>query len=150
CGDGSWSSANVFTTARCFLVYSTDVPVAISPSGSNTVTSVLPVAIPVTITDVDIVDREGLQTYVDDMQFTLISPQGTERLFWNRPCGNHDNFDITFDDEASPGAWPCPPVDGLTYRPDNTLSVFDGQPSSGTWTMEVADLFNQDGGSLER
>src|SRR5690606_1591419 len=23
CGDGSWSSANVFTTARCFLVYST-------------------------------------------------------------------------------------------------------------------------------
>src|SRR5690606_25825558 len=32
----------------------------------------------------------------------------------------------------------------------NTLSVFDGQPSSGTWTMEVADLFNQDGGSLER
>src|SRR5690606_38574143 len=77
-------------------------------------------------------------------------PQGTERLFWNRPCGNHDNFDINFDDEAPPGAWPCPPVDGLTYRPDNTLSVFDGQPSSGTWTMEVADLFNQDGGSLER
>jgi subtilisin-like proprotein convertase family protein len=76
---------------------------------------------------------------MDDLQFSLLSPQGTEILFWNQPCGNDDNFNINFDDEAPNNSWPCPPINGLTYKPDALLSVFDGQNAQGTWTLKVHD-----------
>jgi subtilisin-like proprotein convertase family protein len=76
---------------------------------------------------------------MDDLQFSLISPQGTEILFWNQPCGNDDNFNINFDDDGGlpNNSWPCPPINGLTYIPDALLSAFDGQQAAGTWTLKV-------------
>jgi subtilisin-like proprotein convertase family protein len=43
---------------------------------------------------------------------------------------------------------PCPPTDGLTYKPVGLLSGFNGQTAAGTWTLSVQDNANQDGGSL--
>jgi hypothetical protein len=126
------------------------VPKAISASGTPTVFSDLVVNYPLTITDLEIMDLEGTHTYVDDLKFSLLSPQGTERLFWDRPCNQQDNFDINFDDEAASQNHPCPPTDGLAYRPTNTLNVFDGQTTTGTWRMKVEDIFNGDGGSLNK
>jgi hypothetical protein len=86
---------------------------------------------------------------VDDLRFTVISPgMGTEVVVWDRPCGNHDNFNINLDDEAANSNWPCPPLDGLTYKPSNPMTPFDGLISNGTWTLKIQDLVNQDGGSL--
>src|SRR4029079_14081883 len=86
---------------------------------------------------------------MDDLKFTLIAPDASERLIWSQPCDNHDNFNIHFDDEAASSNWPCPPTDGLTYKPSNTLSFFDGKHSNGIWTMEVEDVYvPEDGGSL--
>lgn len=150
CGSGTWSSGFSFTTGSCFLLYSPDVPKIISASGTPTVFSTLVSPFQLTITDLDILDLEGTHTWIDDLKFSLISPQGTERLFWDRPCDNHDNFDINFDDEAATQTHPCPPTNGLSYNPTNPISIFDGQPSAGTWTMKVQDLFDQDGGSLNK
>jgi subtilisin-like proprotein convertase family protein len=150
CGAGNWSSVFSFTTTGCFLLYSPDVPKAISASGTPTVFSDLVVNYPLTITDLEIMDLEGTHTWLDDLKFTLIPPSGQAQLFWDQPCSNQDNFDINFDDEAANNNWPCPPIDGQTYQPSNPLSVFDGLSSAGTWTMQVQDDTNQDGGSLNK
>ena len=82
------------------------------------------------------------------MRFTRIAPDGSERPLGS-PCDNHDNFNIQFDDEAANNDWPCSPTDGLAYKPDNTLSYFDGKNSDGIWTLEIEDVFpTEDGGSL--
>jgi subtilisin-like proprotein convertase family protein len=148
CGTGTWSAAFTFTTTYCFTLMSTDVPIAISASGTPTINSLLTIPIDMVINDVNVISLTGTHTWVNDLKFTLIAPDLTERLIWSQPCGNDDNFNINFDDEAAPGSWPCPPTDGLTYRPSNTLSFFDGKHSNGTWKMKVQDVANQDGGSL--
>jgi subtilisin-like proprotein convertase family protein len=148
CGVGPWSAAFAFTTGACFGFNSVDVPVDIPAAGAPIVFSSFNTSVEMTINDVNIINLQGAHSWVDDLKMTLISPDGTEQLFWNRPCANHDDFNIQFDDEAPAGPWPCPPIDGLTYRPDNTLSVFDGENSLGEWMLKIEDIANQDGGSL--
>ena len=101
------------------------------------------------ITDINIINLTGTHSWVDDLKFTIIAPDASERLIWNRPWTSDDNFNIQLDDEAASGNWPCPPTDGLTYKPTNTLSFFDNKHSSGIWTLEVEDIDpSADGGSL--
>jgi subtilisin-like proprotein convertase family protein len=148
CGIGLWSTVFSFTTGSCFIKHSTNVPVSISGSGTPTVFSSLDYSIQMTINDVNVINLQGAHSWVDDLKISLISPAGTERLIWDRPCENHDDFNINFDDEAPNNAWPCPPTNGGNYKPDNTLSVFDGQAASGQWMLKVQDVADQDGGSL--
>lgn len=148
CGNGTWSSVFSFTTTSCFSQFSTNVPVTIPASGTPTVTSTMAVAMDMTITDLNVISLTGTHTYIDDLKFSLLSPDAGERLIFDRPCTSQDNFNINFDDEAAAGSWPCPPTDGLTYRPSNTLTFFDGKMTEGTWTMKVQDIADQDGGTL--
>jgi subtilisin-like proprotein convertase family protein len=148
CGNSSWSTVFSFTTNSCFALMSPNVPVNIPASGTSTVTSAFNCAIDMVINDVNVINLVGSHSWVDDLKFSLISPAGTERLFWDRPCGNHDNFNINFDDEAANSNWPCPPTNGLTYKPDNLLSIFDGQNTEGIWLLKIQDVADQDGGSL--
>ena len=55
---------------------------------------------------------------------------------------------MNFDDAATPGALPCPPVGGGTYQPQDVLAAFNGENPQGTWTLTIEDVFNWDGGSL--
>jgi subtilisin-like proprotein convertase family protein len=97
---------------------------------------------------VNVVDLVGSHSWINDLIVKLKSPQGTEITLWSQICGNEDNFDVNFDDAATPGALPCPPVGGGTYRPANLLSAFNGENAQGTWTLTIDDVFNQDGGTL--
>ena len=148
CGTSAWSSVFSFTTVSCFALMSSNVPITIPASGTPTVLSTFNSNIDLVINDVNVINLMGAHSWVDDLKFSLISPDGTERLFWNQPCGNDDNFNINFDDEAPNNSWPCPPTNGLTYIPDNLLSIFDGKHSNGIWTLKIQDVANQDGGSL--
>lgn len=149
CEEDLWSSTYTFTTIGCFLLMSTDVPVAMPAGGAPVVSSTINAFAQMDIADVDIVNLTGTHSWVDDLKFTLISPDGTEQLIWDQPCGNHDNFDINFDDEAPNSNWPCPPTNGGTFQPDGSLSIFDGGQSSGVWTLEVQDVYiDLDGGQL--
>jgi subtilisin-like proprotein convertase family protein len=148
CGNGAWSSTFTFTTVSCFALMSTNVPVTIPASGTPTVTSVFNCPVDMLISDVNVINLTGSHSWVDDLKFTLIAPDASERLIWDQPCGNDDNFNINFDDEAANSNWPCPPVNGLTYRPNNTLSFFDGKQAEGAWTLRIQDIADQDGGSL--
>lgn len=148
CGNGPWSASNNFTTGSCVSLFSTNVPVTISSQGTPIVYSTLVNNTGIVISDLDVINLMGTHSWMDDLKFSLISPQGTEVLFWNQPCDDHDNFNINFDDEAANNSWPCPPVNGLTYKPDGLLSTFDAQNALGTWTLKIQDVANQDGGVL--
>ncbi|MDI9446534.1 MAG: proprotein convertase P-domain-containing protein, partial [Planctomycetota bacterium] len=87
-----------------------------------------------------------------DVQVRLISPSGTEiTLFANVPrsgVAGADFIDTLFDDEADisildPTATP-PFINTLGYRPEQPLSAFDGQLTSGTWTLIVQDVDRND------
>ena len=148
CGPGTWSQTFLFTTSSCFALLSSDVPVIIPAGVTSTVYSDFWVPVDMVISDVNVINLMGTHTWVNDLRFSLISPDAGERLIWNRPCSNHDNFNINFDDEASPGNPPCPPTDGLFYRPFNNLNYFDGKDALGLWQMKVQDLEEESGGSL--
>jgi hypothetical protein len=53
-----------------------------------------------------------------------------------------------FDDAATtPIASGTGPFTG-SYIPDSPLSVLNGTPTNGTWTLRVTDTVNQDGGQI--
>ena len=148
CGQ-SIATPRPFTTVVlvCATFPSTDVPKAIPDNGS--VTSTLAVPPGGVIADVDVLDLVGTHTYMGDIDFTLTSPDATAVVILARSCSSADNFNLNLDDEAAPGAWPCPPVGGGTYRPSNPLSAYDGEDSTGTWSLTVADHAGQDFGQLQ-
>ncbi|MDP2386038.1 MAG: zinc-dependent metalloprotease family protein [Bacteroidota bacterium] len=148
CGTGSFSSTNSFTTSSCSNAASSNVPVAITATGTPTVTSTLSIPITGTITDVNVVGLIGTHTWINDLTITLKSPANTTVTLFGAICANQDNFDINFDDNAAAGALPCPPIGGGNYQPQTALSVFNGQSATGTWTLTVADGADADGGSL--
>ena len=63
--------------------------------------------------------------------------------------GSGDNFNNTvFDDEASTAiANGSAPFSG-TYRPDGSLSTFDGYDAYGTWQLRVSDYYYGDTGKI--
>ncbi len=80
-------------------------------------------------------------TWVEDMQFTLVSPTGTRVLLARAVGGSGDNFTNTvFDDEATAAIGTgAAPFTG-SFRPASPLSAFDGVSANGTWTLEMVDL----------
>ncbi len=88
-------------------------------------------------------------TFVRDLQATLAQPNGSDIILFNRVGGNGDNFeDTVLDDEAAtPITLGAAPFDG-TYRPQESLSIADGQSSEGTWTLTVEDHADADVGTL--
>ena len=129
------------------LFYSTSVPVTI-PISAATITSTITIPQGATIADIDVVGLKGTHSYVSDLTFTLTSPSGTSIILLSGQCGEQDNFDINFDDEASSGVVPCPPVGGLVRKPSQPLAAFKGENSTGIWTLSVEDDYDDDGGSL--
>jgi len=150
CGNGEFASSFSFNTANiiCDTYVSPNVPVAI-PTTVATVTSTLNIAgCGGTISDLNVLGLNITHTWIDDVVIDLTSPGGTTVRLINRPCGSEDNILINFDDEAASPNYPCPPVDNGTYKPSAPLSAFDGENLAGIWTLTVADVVNQDGGSL--
>ncbi len=150
CGD-SVSNFFIFTTANevCTVYSASDLPLPISAGAPpNVVTSTLTIADSGSIIDVNVVNFTGTHTWVGDVLFDLESPSGTIVSLRDRACGNNDDWDIEYDDEAASATSPCPPTDGEAYQPVGLLSDFNGTDLQGDWLMTVEDEVNQDGGSF--
>lgn len=126
-------------------------PVPISASGAPTVTSdILVSGISGSITDVD-VTLVISHTWAEDLTITLIAPDTTRVTLCSGIGGSGDNFINTIvDDEAALDIQAgSAPFTG-TFRPEiDPLSLLDGMDPNGTWTLEVADSTNNDGGAIE-
>jgi hypothetical protein len=149
CGGEGWSEVRTFGTEKCGVYRPSDLPIIIPSDQTFTAFSDLPIEDSGIVNDIDVVGLQGLHTWIWDLDFQLSSPNNTDVLFWDQPCWDEDDFFISFDDEATSGAWPCPPTDGLFYQPDENLSSFDNVQMNGLWRLRVRDNYNQDGGSLE-
>ena len=153
CGLSPYSSINAFQTegTTCELATSTNVPVTIPQFGApNTVNSTIIFNSSFTISDLNVIGLTIDHSWVNDLKVELTSPSGTTVTLFDQICPNGDeDFDLNLDDEASPGAFPCPPTGGGTYQPTGNLSDFNGEPSQGIWTLTVTDSETFDGGRLE-
>jgi subtilisin-like proprotein convertase family protein len=128
------------------VVASSDIPVPI-PEG-QTITSTLSVSSPITsLTDLNVLNLDISHVWIADLTVKLKSPQGTEITLLQWICGDQNDILINFDDEstANYGSFPCPPVNNGTYKPLSPLSAFDGENPNGTWTLTVADVYEDAG-----
>ena len=126
----------------------TDVPKLISDF--TTTTSILPVAAPGVVTDVDVTLRIA-HSYDGDLRITLIGPDGTRvDLSLNNGGSGGDYNGTIFDDSgtvpitSASAPFASPP----SYIPQSPLAALIGTPAGGVWTMEVADTAAGDQGEL--
>ena len=104
------------------------------------------------ITDVN-VSLDITHTWLWDLQVSLISPNGTEVLIYDRSCGSSSdsrkNINAIFDDNAPEKVCDntIPAIHGPT-KPDNLLSLFNNESSFGLWKLKVVDNAAGDVGKL--
>lgn len=148
CGDTVYSPTYAFQTGACRRAVAVDLPQNIPALGApHELTSRVVMTLNGTVADVNVRNLQGEHRSVRDLRASLISPAGTEALLMSRPCTDGtENFRLGFDDEAESGDLPCPPTTGLSYQPEDALSVFDGEQAQGQWRLELTDFFDFDGG----
>ncbi len=150
-------------------IASTDLPKSI-PNGSLTGVSSVLIAPALVLSDVNLILTNITHTSVPDLHIELWSPTGTKvvltRAFTETPAGilvhttTPDNYiNVTFDDQASTNLANGVSADHKSIIPGsynvnhpsvvtNPLSLFNGQNSSGTWTLFVQDLHPDDLGTI--
>ncbi|WP_235297187.1 reprolysin-like metallopeptidase [Portibacter marinus] len=158
CGQSSYSSEYSFTTKEinevCQSFMATGLPINIidatttEPSQTNSFLTIS--GLSGNILDVDVINLNGTHTYVGDLLMAIFSPNGnaTQVNLFNNICESDNDFDLGFDDEAASDNIPCPPTDGISYRPITALSTWDGQDPNGSWQLAILDQANQDSGTL--
>lgn len=155
---GTYSSGFKFTTGQltCNTVNATNsnLPVVI-PDTANTTpfNSTYNVTTSAPIADLNVIVNIT-HTSVADLTLKLTSPAGTEVTLLTNKCDSAtatsvNNIAVTFDDSGT--AITCgdfPAITG-TIPSEQLLSQFNGQDTSGTWTLSVLDPYNGDGGTID-
>lgn len=148
---GVYGTAYKFTTGTvtCGNTSSTNVPLTIATTANATINSTLSIPAGGTISDVNIT-MNVTHTWVNDLTATLISPTGTQVQLYAQPCTSAalNNIVATFDDAGIALVCANNPAVGGTVKPLQALSAFNGENSTGTWTLKIVDGFAQDGGTL--
>lgn len=151
CGIFEWSEPYFFSTyvENCNIYDANDLPKIISGSSTPTIESKISVNAGGTLSDVNIKKLKGYHEFFKDMTARLISPSGTEVVLFTDKCANFNGaFDFGLDDAAL-GNFACPPFNnGNAMRSQNPLSAFNGQNSTGIWTLRVKDNIVGGGGGF--
>ncbi|MGB5237432.1 MAG: reprolysin-like metallopeptidase [Flavobacteriaceae bacterium] len=150
CGAGAFSNVFSFTTIdiNCSVFDGTGLPIPISVTDPQTITSVITVVDDLQVSDVNVALNIS-HTWVSDLVITLESPAGTVVPLTSNSCGDLVDIDAVFDDEGA--AFTCSTTgSGIsgTIRPLGSLARFNGESTSGDWILTVADQFPADGGAL--
>jgi len=148
CSVGTNSAVFSFTTGSCNTLASTNIPIAISNQGTPTIISTLSIPATGLISDVNVIGLIGTHSRINNLAFRLTSPSGTIVTLFAAICAFENDFDCSFDDAATPGPLPCPPIGGGTYQPQAPLSLFNNENPNGIWTLTVVDGATGGGGSL--
>lgn len=138
CGSGDYTPTAVFQTITqsCTGFSAQDLPVNTPAANESKITSVININEEAEVTQLRIPRLEGLQSFVGDIGFTLISPSGTRVRLFTRRCSNLSHYRLGFDDN-SPLQLGCPLTTGRIYQPQEPLSAFEGEPLEGSWTLEL-------------
>jgi subtilisin-like proprotein convertase family protein len=128
---------------------SPDVPKPIPATGTPIVNSFLTINQPGTIGRLT-VNLNINHSFTGDMIMTLTNQTtGTNIRLYNRHGGGGQNLVGTTLDDYAPVSLigSRAPFTGF-FRPVQPLSAFNGQPISGTWKLTIADVLEDDGGTL--
>jgi len=101
-----------------------------------------------TITDLN-VKLDITHSYDGDLYIYLVGPDGTSVELVNFRGGSGNNFWVTrLNDEAATSiASGIAPFNGA-FRPEQSLTAFDGKNARGTWTLWVEDWYQGDTGRV--
>ncbi len=149
CGQGTFGPAFSFTTIvlNCQTANGNGLPLTISSTGTPTVTSTISVSNDLSISDVNVIlDMD--HSFLSDLEVSLSSPAGTRIILIANSCGDLQNIDVVFDDDA--GVFTCggnPGINGV-MQPLGSLATFNGESTLGDWILEVSDNALEDGGRL--
>ena len=89
-----------------------------------------------------------------DIRVTLQHPDGTSVDVISNTGGSADGFDVLLDSNSGNSLDDgnddntAPPLYDRTVAPSNSLAVFNGKTSNGTWTLEICDSFDSDDGTF--
>jgi subtilisin-like proprotein convertase family protein len=152
CGAGPYMTSKTFQTftVQCTPFSAIDVPKPISSVGTPTINSILNILQNGTISDVNVTQIKGEHDVLNDLRISLVSPVGTRVKLFENICGNVSTFNFGLNDE-SPFAIDCPPLNGYSYKPQESLAAFIGENTVGEWTLQV-EVIDPDGqgGSIEK
>jgi subtilisin-like proprotein convertase family protein len=131
--DSTTSASQTLTQA------SSDIPQAIPDQNIVGVKSTLDFTGVGIIEDVN-VTLDITHTYDSDVHATLISPLGTRVRLFTNVGANGDNFQNTVLDDSGliPIGTQQAPFTG-TFRPEEPLSILNGEEASGQWKLELID-----------
>lgn len=146
-GEAADRFTGTFTLGGSGTYVATDVGRAIPDRG--TVVSRLTIPDAVTIRDLNVrVTARHARTA--DVRMTLVGPDGTRVLLFNRRGGDGANFAGTlFDDESPNSIWRGSAPFAGSHRSEDRLAAFDGKSAKGTWTLVIEDLFASNTGVLD-
>ncbi|NQY05053.1 MAG: T9SS type A sorting domain-containing protein [Flavobacteriaceae bacterium] len=148
CVSGAFSESYSFQVGVNGCTTYADAPGTVIPTSVDTVTTTIDVPTGGAITDINVY-LDISHTWVGDLNITLESPATTTVNFANLTgCGNVDDVDATFDDEAAAAINCGNLATGQTFIPSTALSGFDGEDQAGTWTLSVTDTVAADGGTI--
>ncbi|WP_282134691.1 reprolysin-like metallopeptidase [Seonamhaeicola maritimus] len=99
-----------------------------------------------TITDVNI-GVDITHTYKGDLQIAILSPESTQINLITPGLCSTGSLVVKFDDDGT--SLDCANTEGNeVYKPENPLSVFNGEDPFGKWLLGVVDLASGDTGTL--
>ena len=140
-------SANVFSFSTPNYTQAQDLPILI-PAGSyyDVYTSVIEIQENQRINDLNVlVDISMEQLF--QLNITLTSPSGTMVELFDQSCGDNQDMQVIFDDQADAfscgGSGTSPNLSGRQKPQNDLLSRFNEQSTQGSWTLTVEDLYNQ-------
>ncbi|WP_339713438.1 reprolysin-like metallopeptidase [uncultured Kriegella sp.] len=149
CGEGSFGSPFGFTTVQfsCKNKESDGLPIEITPIGKPTITSSITFLEDLPLADIN-VNLAVDHTFLSDLAISLTSPSGTTVVLVSSSCGDLENIDATFDDDADNFICDGNPAITGTVKPLGALDAFKGESILGKWILEVSDNVQSDGGAL--
>lgn len=153
CATTNFSAVSTFTTSEivCNPYNATDTPVNIPDNNASGVNSVINVVDDFIMSDVNVTINIS-HSWMQDLIFSLESPQGTSIELVNRQCSGasgNQNMATTFDDLGIDlvCANSSPVITG-TIKPSEELLSFNGESSLGDWVLTVSDNAGLDTGSI--
>ena len=150
CGIGEWSETFSFKTLQsyCITVSSKDVPIPISENGESHNISSLFLDYPILIDNIKVPLVSIEHTYIEDLIIILSNPENSDEVqLFATSCGSNENIFAGFGDLGNENL-PCPPVDGMLYKPVTRFRNIAGINAQGKWDLNVYDTYNFDGGEI--
>ena len=143
------SRIDVKSSPKALVSFSNNVPVPIDSNSVNTITSEINVENVNVIVSNFTVTLNIEHTYDSDLEVTLIAPNGLRAQLFKSVGDDKDNFTGTiFDDSSLTSITQAKAPFTGTFRPQQNISSLAATGVNGVWTLEVKDMFAEDGGQL--